>query len=112
MLILSLGSMLGLSNYLVFIPNNLLPLVSGAPSFPYLWTLVTSVFIEENILVLGVFMALANYIVIMNRQSLEQAWEPKEFGKMICVAGGLSSASHLMVRAVIYGITRNEEGYS
>ena len=104
--------MLGASQYLVFIPNNILHLAKDSSTYPYIWTLVTSIFIEENLLFLAFFLALANYIVIMNRQSLEQAWDTKEFVKMICISGGLSSATHLLCRACIYGVTRNQEAYA
>ena len=73
-LLFSTLSLLGASEYLVFIPNNVVHLARESPRYPYLWTLITSVFIEENIAMLGLFVALANYIVVQNRQILEQAW--------------------------------------
>jgi hypothetical protein len=63
--------MLGAGEYLVLIPNNIVRLGKGEAGFPYFWTLVTSTFIEENLFFLGVYLTLANYIVVQNRQSLE-----------------------------------------
>lgn len=60
---------------------------------------------------LGVFLGLANYIVLQNRTILEQAWTPKEFFKMICVSGVLSSATQLLWRVTMFGINKNEESY-
>jgi hypothetical protein len=70
-LVLSTASLLGARDYLVFIPNNVVNLAKDRDSFPYVWTLLTSAFIEENLASLAVFLALANYIVIQNRASLE-----------------------------------------
>lgn len=63
-LLFSSLSILGASEYLVFIPNNVVHLANESPTYPYVWTLLTSVFIEENLAMLGVFIALANYIVV------------------------------------------------
>lgn len=79
---------------MVFIPNNVVNLIlKENANYPYIWSLLTCVFIEENLAMLGVFFALANYIVIQNRASLEQAWNPKEFIKMISICGTLSSVT-------------------
>jgi hypothetical protein len=55
--------MLGAAEYLVFIPNNIVTLGKEGPPYPYVWTMFTSIFIEENFFFLVLYLALANYVV-------------------------------------------------
>ena len=73
--------------------------------------MVTSAFAEQNIFTLGLFLYLANYIAIRNQQALEDAWEPKDFIRMIMIAGALSSSSLLMLRVCLFAIKNDEEVY-
>ena len=70
-LILSTLSMIGLSDYLVFKPNNIVRIVNSEGKIPYLWTPITSILIEDNLFFMGIYMFLANYITIKNKSSLE-----------------------------------------
>lgn len=56
-------------------------------------------------------MYLANYIAIRNQQALEDAWEPKDFTRMIVIAGALSSSSLLFLRVCLFAIKNNDEVY-
>jgi hypothetical protein len=49
---------------------------------------------------------------VKNKQALEQAWAPKDFSRMIFIAGALSSFSQLVFRVLIFTINNNEEVYS
>lgn len=77
--------------------------------YPYIWTLLTSVFVETNPVFLATHMLLINYIVIKNKSSLESAWKTKDLFVLLCVAGVLSTVSHFICRLVLMKI--NLEGY-
>lgn len=54
---------------LVFRPRNIINFnnkVPGAP-VPFVWTFVTSVFVETSLLFLVIHLATINYVVVMNR---------------------------------------------
>ena len=117
MIILSLLAMVGLSDYLIFKPNMIINIVKESESeskwhIPYLWTLITSTFAEQNIFTLGLFLYLANYIAIRNRESLEEAWEPRDFTRMLVIAGGLSTSSLLLLRVTLFAINNDDKVYS
>lgn len=56
-------------------------------------------------------MYLANYIAIRNQSALEDAWEPKDFTRMIMIAGALSSSSLLILRLSLFAIKNDEDVY-
>lgn len=77
--------------------------------YPYVWTLLTSVFVETNPVFLATHLLLINYIVIKNKASLESAWRTKDLVVLLCVAGVLSTLSHFACRLALMKL--NLQGY-
>jgi hypothetical protein len=72
-------SLQAFNELLVFRPRNIINFNKKAPSaaVPFVWTFVTSVFVETNLLFLVIHLATINYVVVMNRQTFETAWTKK-----------------------------------
>jgi hypothetical protein len=72
-------SLQAFNELLVFRPRNIINFNKKAPSaaVPFVWTFVTSAFVETNLLFLVIHLATINYVVVMNRQTFESAWTKK-----------------------------------
>ena len=79
----------------------------GTMQVPYLWTLVTSIFVESSFAFLALHLFIINYIVIQNRESLEKQWTRRNFFTMLCVSGFLSSLTHFLGRMVLYKVFKS-----
>jgi len=99
---------------LVFRPRNIINFNKKKPgaAVPFVWTFVTSAFVETNLLFLVIHLAAINYVVVMNRSTFETAWTKKEFLKMLCICATLSTFTHFVLRMLIFSITRNLKNYS
>lgn len=84
----------------------------GGAQFPYIWTMVTCSFVETNIAFMVMYLLLINYIVSKNRTCFETAWQRKDFMRMLLVTSFLSSMTQLVIRLVLYSITKNAESYN
>ena len=62
-----------ISQFFVFAPNRIVRLADGDGRdwmyIPYIWTLTTSVFFEQNLFFMACFLLLMNYIVSMNQRA-------------------------------------------
>jgi hypothetical protein len=107
-------SLQAFNELLVFRPRNIINFNKKASSaaVPFVWTFVTSVFVETNLLFLVIHLATINYVVVMNRQTFETAWTKKEFLKMLCICAILSTFTHFVLRVLIFSCTRNLKSYS
>lgn len=106
-------SLQAFNDLLVFRPKNIInfnPKAQGAP-IPFIWTFVTSVFVETSLLFLVIHFATINYVVVMNRSTFENAWTKKEFIKMLCICAALSTTTHFTFRVIIYSCTKNLKNY-
>ena len=104
-----------LADFFVFKPSMIVSVgkkTSKQTSIPFLWTLMTSVFVESNIIFFAIHFATINYVVIKNRKSLEAAWQHRDFLRMLCVSALLSTTTHFMFRLTIYKVTGNEKNYN
>jgi len=104
-----------LAEFFVFKPSMILSVGKKTPkqsSIPFLWTLITSVFVESNIIFLVIHFATINYVVVKNRKSLESAWQHRDFMKMLCISAMLSTSTHFMFRLTIYKATGNVKNYN
>ena len=104
-----------LANFFVFKPSMILSVgkkSADQSSIPFLWTLVTSVFVESNIILLVIHFITINYVVIKNRKSLESAWQHRDFIKMLCISAFLSTMTHFVFRLSIYKMTGNAKNYN
>ena len=59
------------SNAFALRPANI---VGEDVTVPYLWTLVTSLLFEPNLLFMLLYLAVMNYVVACNRRTFEAAW--------------------------------------
>ena len=101
--------------FFVFAPNRIVRLTDGDGSdwmrIPYIWTLMTSVFVEQNLFFMACFLLLMNYIVSMNQRAFN-VWQTRDFFTMLAVSGLLATSTHLLMRLSIYGLFKNAEAYA
>lgn len=43
---------------------------------------------------------------------MEEAWEPRDFTRMLVIAGGLSTSSLLLLRVTLFAINNDDKVYS
>lgn len=106
-------SLQAFNELLVFRPKNIINFDKKAvgPAVPYIWTFVTSVFVETSLVFLVIHLATINYVVLRNRQTFESAWTKKEFLKMLCICATLSTFTYYIFRLVIFSCTGDIKNY-
>lgn len=93
-------------DFMVFKPQNLIRLAAGDSTenqqMPYIWTLVTSIFVETNLVYLIAHLFLMNYIVYKNRSSFESSWSAQDFFVMLCVSSLFATSTHFLIRLALF----------
>lgn len=108
----------GIAAILVFKPSMIISVAkkegddNSGFSLPYIWTLVTSCFVETNIVFLVINLILINYIVQTNRRSFESQWKKSDYIKMLCVSGFLANSNVLLFELIVYGVSKNVDSYN
>lgn len=74
--------------------------------YPYVWTFLTSVFVETNPVFMLMHLFLINYIVIKNKSSFEEAWRRQDLFFLLCISGLLSSLTHFGCRLALMKLSQ------